>query len=63
MIKISAYELNKQKEQVKMAAFADELEKLGAVGMLAKITKMFGFKVNDWKESLIACIKLLNENV
>ena len=44
MIKISEHELAKQIEQVKMAAFNDELEKLGAVGILAKITKMFGRK-------------------
>ena len=44
MIKISEHELNKQIEQVKMAAFSDELEKMGAAGLLAKVTKMFGRK-------------------
>ena len=44
MIKISAYELNKQKEQIKMAAFIDEFEKVGGVGIIAKLTKMFGRK-------------------
>ena len=44
MIKISSYELDRQKQQIKMAAFADEFEKLATPAVVAKITKMFGRK-------------------